>query len=261
MCSSDDVEENLTIAERLLNNAAGQGAGLAVLPENFAFMSEDDADKKNVAQPEGDSEMLAFLSGQARAHDMAIIGGTVVLLSEEPPGMRNACPVFGPGGDLLGMYDKIHLFEIDLPEESYREADMIVPGESVEPVDVAGWRVGLSICYDLRFPELYRRYSELGCQALAVPAAFTVPTGRAHWEVLLRARAIENQCYVLAAAQCGMHPGGRRTWGHSMIVDPWGEVLAACKGEEAMVVAEISMHRIDDVCRMLPALKHRRLVS
>jgi nitrilase len=259
MCSGVDRDANQERAAQLLGEAAERGAKLAVLPENFAFMGTDDAEKRAVAESQECSGVLQFLSGQAKEHSMLIVGGTVALQSDRPPGMRNASPVFAPDGQLLAVYDKMHLFDVTLPKEQYVESDLIVAGELPIIIESDPWKLGLSVCYDLRFPELFRHYSLQGCQILAVPSAFTVPTGMAHWEPLLRARAIENQCYVLAAAQSGTHPGGRKTWGHSMIIDPWGDVLATEETDEGVVMAEISMQFVRQVRQALPALSHRRM--
>lgn len=264
LCSIDEIEANLAVAAGLLEKAAAAGARLAVLPENFSYMNPDNAAKRRVAGDEVPNRVLPFLAEAAVRHDLYIVGGSVLL-----PGagdkLRNACPVYGPTGSCLAVYDKIHLFDIELPGESYRESDLIEAGTGPVSVELDHWRVGLSICYDLRFPELYRRYADEGCQLITVPSAFTVPTGEAHWEVLLRARAIENQAYVLAPAQLGTHPGGRRTWGHSLIIDPWGEIVARAEdhgrvGGE-LVMADIDLERVAQVRQKVPALNHRRLVS
>jgi len=259
MRSGDDVDENLARADEWLKQAAEQGAHLALLPENFAFMSSDDTARRAVAEPESRSRVLDFLSRRARACSMAVIGGSVALTAPDSDRMRNACPAFSYRGDLLGVYDKIHLFDVDLENEHYCESDFIASGETPVSVNVKDWNIGLTVCYDVRFPELYRRYADTGCHILSVPAAFTVPTGMAHWETLLRARAIENQAYVLAAGQWGEHPGGRKTWGHSMIIDPWGDVLTRMEEGEGVIVADLDMAFLSRVRRSLPALKHRRL--
>ncbi len=256
MCSGDDRERNLATAERLIEAAAAESAHLVVLPENFSFMGASDAARRAAAESPEQSWVLGFLCEQAERHHLHIVGGSLLLRQAGSERLRNACPVCSPDGRLLAIYDKMHLFDVDLGAEAYRESATIAAGEAPVSVDLDGWSLGLSICYDLRFPELYRRYA--GCQLLSVPAAFTVPTGRAHWEVLLRARAIENQAYVLAAAQAGTHPGGRRTWGHSMIVDPWGEVLDCLEAGEGIAVADLDMARIQHVRTAIPALKHRR---
>lgn len=258
MCSGDDVDANLARAGEWLKRAAEQGAQLALLPENFAFMSADDASKRDVAEPETQSRVLDYLSRRAREYRLAVIGGSVPLAHPDSGKIRNACPVFSHRGDLLGVYDKIHLFDVDLENEQYRESDTIVAGDTPVSVKVKGYNIGLSICYDIRFPELYRYYTDKGCHILTVPAAFTVPTGMAHWETLLRARAIENQAYVLAAAQWGEHPGGRKTWGHSMMIDPWGDVMAKQEEGEGVIVADLDMAFLRRIREALPALAHRR---
>ncbi|MDQ6971728.1 MAG: carbon-nitrogen hydrolase family protein, partial [Mariprofundaceae bacterium] len=209
MNSLDDKAANLLRAGELLAQAAGEGAKLALLPENFAYMGSGDAAKRAAAECEADSYVLAFLADKAARLNIFIIGGSVALRDEGSDKLRNHCPVFAPSGECIGGYDKIHLFDADAGGECYRESDLMSPGSSPEQVEADAWRIGLSICYDIRFPELYRHYSAAGCGILSIPAAFTASTGRAHWEVLLRARAIENQCYALAAGQTGMHPGGR----------------------------------------------------
>jgi len=260
MCSGDRLETNLESAAVLLAQAADQGAKLALLPENFAFMGKDEEAKRSVAEWSEASRALVFLSEQARRLGIYIIGGTVALLTSKKPGIRNACSLFAPDGECLATYDKIHLFDISMPGECHQESAIITAGDKPVSAQIGDWRLGLSVCYDLRFPELYRQYSQMGCTIVSVPSAFTVPTGRAHWEVLLRARAIENQCYVLAAAQSGVHPGGRMTWGHSMVVNPWGEVLAERPEGEGLAVAEISLDQLLGVRNMLPALEHRRMI-
>ncbi len=258
MNSGDALEDNLARARALLEEAADGGAALALLPENFAFMAANEMARRRVAEPAGHSRILRFLADAARELGMAVIGGGVPLsVPGDDARVRNACPVFDRTGKLLAIYDKMHLFDVDLPGERWRESASTVPGSHPVSLEVEGWRIGLSICYDLRFPELYRAMA--GAEIMTVAAAFTVPTGRAHWEVLLRARAIENQCYLLAAAQTGEHPGGRRTWGHAMILDPWGEVMAMREAGEGVLLADLSRERVRTVRASLPALKHRRL--
>jgi len=258
MNSGDSVAANLLRAGELLQQAAQQGARLALLPENFAFMGAGDAVKRAAAETEEDSLAIAFLAGESARLHISIIGGSVLLKDNGNERLRNTSIVFSAEGKRLASYDKIYLFDVDLDGETYRESDLIQPGSAPKEINAEGWQIGLSICYDIRFPELYRRYSAASCELLAIPSAFTVPTGRAHWETLLRARAIENQCYVLAAGQWGVHPGGRRTWGHSMIVDPWGEVMAMQEEGEGVIVADLSRVRLQSVRRQLPALQHRR---
>lgn len=259
LSSGDDRAANLKRTSALIAAASRQGCSLILLPENFSFMGRGDSDKLKVAEPQEKSETLRFLSEQARTHQLTIIGGTLPLMSTDAGKVRNSCPVLSPDGELIACYNKMHLFDVTLPEEQYRESDTVEAGASPECIEAAGWKIGLSVCYDLRFPELYRHYSSIGCNILTVPSAFTVPTGKAHWETLLRARAIENQSYVLAAGQCGMHPGGRKTWGHSMIVDPWGEIIAGAGDEEAVIVAALSRDHLNRIRQAIPALSHRRM--
>ncbi len=260
MSSGTDVSANLEQAERWLTAAREAGSTLAVLPENFPFMGGDDADKLAVAEAEEQSHVLAFLSDQAARLGMAIIGGSTALTSERADRIRNSCAAFDRQGKRLGLYDKMHLFDVDLGHESYRESALVQAGKAPVAIQIEDWKIGLSICYDVRFPELYRCYAGQDCNILAVVAAFTVPTGRAHWQTLLRARAIENQSYVLASTHWGEHPGGRRTWGHSMIIDPWGEVLGVLEEGEGIVTADLSIRELESVRSQLPVLKHRVLM-
>ena len=258
LSSGPDQAANLARTELWLAEAKGRGARLAVLPENFALMGVPDAEKRAAAESQAESKVLAFLSRQAARHDMAIIGGSV-LLKAEGGKLRNACPAFDATGRLVAIYDKIHLFDVDVGGELYRESAIVQPGERPVMAELGGFNTGLSICYDLRFPELYRRYASLGCDLIGVVAAFTEATGRAHWQPLLRARAIENQSYLLASAQWGRHADNRHTWGHSMIIDPWGEVLAELAEGEGVIAATLSADRLHSVRHSLPALRHRRL--
>ena len=263
MSSGDDIAANLDVVEKLLEQPAAKGLQLLVLPENFSFMHPDNDLKRQVAKRDVPETVLPFLAEQAVRHNLTIIGGSLLLLGENGK-LRNACPVFNPGGSCLGVYDKMHLFDVELSDATYNESAIVQAGSQPLSVDVCHWHIGLSICYDLRFPELYRHYAREGCQILTVPSAFAVSTGRVHWEILLRARAIENQAYILAPAQVGTHPGGRQTYGGSLIVDPWGEVIArAATIDEAtqatLIVAELEMERLDEVRRTMPALEHRRM--
>ncbi|UWZ78099.1 carbon-nitrogen hydrolase family protein [Geoalkalibacter halelectricus] len=262
LSSGDRVEANLAVVSALLDEAAAKGAKLALLPEMFAFFHPDDDRKRHFAEVLARQVVLPFLADQARRHALTLIGGSL-LLPGEGELLRNTCVVFSADGEQVALYDKIHLFDGDLPDRSYHESARIQPGSQPVVLDLEDWLVGLSICYDLRFPELYRHYAALGAQLLCIPSAFTVPTGQAHWELLLRARAVENQAYVLAAAQIGRHPGGRETFGHSMIVDPWGLVVAQATNQRAtegeVVLADIDLQRVHQVRKQLPALTHRRL--
>jgi predicted amidohydrolase len=264
MVSTPDVDSNLATARRLIAEAARDGARLVALPEYFCFMGRDDRDKLAIAEAPGDGPIQQALCDAAREHALWIIGGTLPIRAGDPDHVLNASCVAAPDGRIAARYDKMHLFRYDNGREHYDEARVLCPGSEPVAFDADGVRVGLSVCYDLRFPELYRRLTfgsgQRPCDLLAVPAAFTYTTGRAHWELLLRARAVENQCYVIAPAQGGVHETGRRTWGHSMIVDPWGEVLQVLPEGEGVVMAELDPARIASVRTQLPALEHRRCI-
>ncbi|HEX8789298.1 MAG TPA: carbon-nitrogen hydrolase family protein [Telluria sp.] len=257
MVSSPVVEENLETAARLLADAARRGAQLVTMPEYWPIMGMSDSDKVGHAEQPGHGPIQDFMAAQAREHGIWLIGGTLPLVSGDAGKVLNTTLVYDPQGRPVGRYDKIHLFGFNKGSESYDEARTIVPGETVGAFEAPFGRVGLSICYDLRFPELFRAMGE--CALIVVPAAFTHTTGLAHWEVLLRARAIENQCYVLASAQGGTHRNGRRTFGHSMLIDPWGQVKAVLEEGEGVVSGEIDPGFLAEVRQNLPALKHRKL--
>ncbi len=259
MNSRDDVAANLAAAERLLAQAAGEGATLAVLPENFAFMGAHEKDKLAHAEDEGRGPIQGFLARSAQQLKLWIVGGTIPL--KAPDGRVFAASlVFDASGQRVARYDKIHLFDVTVGEEKYRESNSIAPGiVDTVIVDTPLGKLGLSVCYDLRFPELFRALGAKGAEILCVPSAFTARTGAAHWEVLLRARAVENLCHVLAPNQCGEHPGGRRTHGHSMIVDAWGAVQAQRVEGEGVVLAEIQREARGDLRKTFPVLEHRRL--
>jgi nitrilase len=260
MTSGPDVGANLAQARTLLEEAAALGAQMAALPENFSFMGLQDADKRAVAEKDGSGPVQDFLGATARRLGLWIIGGTVPLLSGTDGRVAAASLVYDAEGRRAGRYDKIHLFDVDLPEkaERYRESANVAPGARAVLVDTPLGRLGLSVCYDVRFPELYRHLSAQGAQLLAIPSAFTAPTGRAHWETLLRARAIENLCYVIAPAQSGFHPSGRETYGDSMIVDYWGRILARVPRGRGCAVASVDPARQAQVRRSFPALVHRK---
>ncbi|MDE2149865.1 MAG: carbon-nitrogen hydrolase family protein [Gammaproteobacteria bacterium] len=260
MQSGASVAANLERATMLLAQARRDGARLAVLPENFALMGAHERDKLAAAETDGDGPIQRFLAASARELGLWIVAGTVPLAAGANH-VYGACLVYDDAGRRAARYDKIHLFDVQTPDgRVYRESASLAAG-TPQAVCVDGplGRLGLSVCYDLRFPELYRRLAAGGAQVLCVPSAFTVPTGRAHWLALLSARAIENQCYVLAAAQCGQHPGGRLTYGHSLILDPWGEVLAQLAGDEGVACARLDLQRLREVRADFPALAHRRL--
>ncbi|WEF30762.1 carbon-nitrogen hydrolase family protein [Pseudoduganella chitinolytica] len=257
MVSTPVVEDNLATAARLVAEAAATGARLVLLPEYWPIMGRSDSDKVGKAEPLGSGVIQAAMAAMAREHGIWLLGGTLPLASEDPEKVINTTLVYDPEGRHVGRYDKIHLFGFTKGTESYNESRTIVPGRSVGTVETAVGKVGMSVCYDLRFPELFRAMGPVNL--IVVPAAFTYTTGRAHWEILLRARAIENQCYVLAAAQGGEHVNGRRTWGHSMLVDPWGEVKAVLAEGEGVIHGELDLSYLDGVRESLPALKHRTM--
>ena len=265
MVSSADVASNLARARSLLAEAAAQGAQLAALPEYFCLMGFKDTDKLAIAEAPGDMNAASapiqrMLADAARELGLWIIGGTLPLKTASPERVRNACCVFAPDGTQAARYDKIHLFRYDNGREAYDEGRVLEAGDSPVGLEAGpdrNLRVTLSVCYDLRFPELYRSLPP--ADLLSVPAAFTYTTGEKHWELLLRARAVENQAYVIAPAQGGLHENGRRTWGHTMIVDPWGEVLAQLPEGEGVVSAVIDPARLSQVRQQLPALRHRVL--
>lgn len=256
MVSGVDVASNLKRAAGLIGQAVAEGAELVLLPEYWPLLGHNDFDKLAIAEMFRDGPLQAFMSVQAASHGIYLIGGTIPLATPDGDKVFNTCLVYGPSGELLTRYDKVHLFSFTKGAETYDEAQSIIAGETVGYVDLPLGRVGLSVCYDLRFPEFYRAMGE--CALIVVPAAFTYTTGRAHWELLLRARAVENQCYVLAAGQGGRHENGRSTWGHSMVIDPWGDVLAVLPEGEGVIAAEFDTERLAQVRASLPALKHRK---
>lgn len=263
MTSGPEVEANLASARALLEEAASRGARLAVLPENFAFLGLRDADKRAVAEADGAGPVQQFLAESSRRLELWLVGGTIPLKSGADGRVAAASLVYDADGARVARYDKIHLFDVDIPgrAETYRESANVAPGTRAVVLDTPAGRLGLSVCYDVRFPELYRQLSGAGAQLLSVPSAFTAPTGRAHWETLLRARAIENLCYVIAPAQSGIHPSGRETYGDSMIVDYWGRVLNRVPRGRGCAVAEVDLVSQSAVRDSFPALKHRTLTG
>jgi predicted amidohydrolase len=260
MNSVDDVAANLAAASKWVSQAADQGAALVALPENFAFLRREGMPIPCAQSLDG--EIVGALREWASHHRIWIVGGSFHEAVPDDGRVRNTCVAIAPGGDVAAVYRKIHLFDVDLRAQggqAYRESERVVPGEELASFDTPFGVVGLSICYDVRFPELYRGLAARGARFLCVPAAFARETGRDHWEVLLRARAIENQCFVLAPAQCGEHPGGRTTYGRSLIVDPWGLVLARAADRPGPVLADCFLEEQDRIRAALPALQHRRL--
>jgi len=263
MNSGSDVGANLELADRLLGEAAEDDCKLAVLPENFALMPERGKDKAKHAEKLGDGPIQAFLADAAARHGIWIIAGSMPLVSPEIAAERvyGACPVYNADGDIQAVYRKIHLFDVDLvdKQESYRESNSMFPGDDLVTVDTPAGRVGLTICYDVRFPELFRQLVDAGSTLFTVPAAFTVTTGEAHWHTLLRARAIENLAYVIAPGQYGLHPDDRSTFGHSLICDPWGRILAEQAEGNCVVAADIDPELPARLRSEFPALSNRRL--
>ncbi|MFO1309758.1 MAG: carbon-nitrogen hydrolase family protein [Burkholderiales bacterium] len=256
MVSGGDVSANLAQAGALAAEAARAGASLVLLPEYFGILGARATDKVRLAERDGDGPQQAFLARTARELGIVLIGGSVPVATADPSRVRSACLAYGPAGERLARYDKIHLFRFAQGDEAYDETRTIERGGEVVAFDAPMGRVGLSICYDLRFPELYRALGD--CALVCVPSAFTWTTGNAHWHLLLRARAVENQTYVLAAAQGGVHGNGRRTYGHSMLVDPWGEIVAErAEGGPGVVVGRCDPARTAEVRAKLPAHAHR----
>jgi predicted amidohydrolase len=258
LTSTDDVRRNLERCEALTREAAERGAALVVLPENFAFLGAE-GDKVKVAEPL-DGPSLGRLSALARELGIHLCAGGFHERAEAPGKVHNTAVLFGPAGQRLAVYRKIHLFDVDLPgRQRFRESDDVVPGAEPVVAETALCRIGLSICYDLRFPELYRTLASQGAELLLVPSAFTLYTGKDHWHALLRARAIENQCYVLAPAQFGQHNEKRWTYGKSLLADPWGVLVAQASDGEGVAVGEVDLDLVARIRRDLPALSHRRL--
>lgn len=264
MVSTAQVATNLVVADRLVREAAAQGAELVVLPENFGLLGHNESDKVRVAEPAGGGPMQEMLATLAASAGVWVVGGTVPLQSDEPDRVTNSCLVYSPQGRMVCRYDKIHLFVLDNESGRFDESRTVAPGHSPAWFDLPAsdghvWRVGLSVCYDLRFPELYRALAVAGAYLLLVPSAFTHGTGEKHWDVLLRARAIENLAWVGAPAQGGIHENGRRTWGHSLVVDPWGEVVARLPVGEGVIVVQMDAGQTRRRRAELPALGHRVL--
>ena len=262
MCSRQDRVENLARAQALLEDAAQQGAQLIALPENFSFMDRE-GNKLQVVEDLDDGPTVRMLRDFAAAHSVVVVGGSVPLRADNDAKVTNTCLVFDTDGTLAARYDKMHLFDISLnAEHVYKESRYIEAGTEVVTFEAFGHTMGLSICYDVRFPELYRQLMLRGSKVLFVPAAFTVPTGKDHWAALLRARAIENQCYVVAPAQYGRHNEHRETYGRTMIIDPWGQILAQAPDRDGIIITtDLDLDYLDDIRQRLPCLEHLRLVE
>jgi nitrilase len=261
MASGPNVAANLNEAGRLISKAVDAGAELVVLPENFAFMGMQEQDKIGISEVEGKGTIQDFIAAQADKHRVWVVAGTIPLQTQDPQRVAAACLLFNDHGEQLARYDKVHLFDVKLEEseETYHESATTEAGKKVSVVDTPFGRLGLSVCYDLRFPELFRRMALDGVEIIAIPSAFTAVTGRAHWEILLRARAIENLSYVVASAQGGFHVNGRETYGHSMIIDPWGQVLDCLPSGSGFVIADMDPQQLENTRRNFPVLQHRKL--
>lgn len=261
MASGPNVGSNLTEAARLMTQAAEAGAGLVVLPENFAIMGLNESDKLKVKEQAGSGQIQDFLAEQASKLGIWIVGGTIPITSNDEKRVWAACQLYNDKGEVVTRYDKVHLFDVTLEEsdETYNESETIEPGSNLAVVDTPFGKLGLAICYDLRFPELFRSMADEGVELFAIPSAFTAITGKAHWETLLRARAIENLSYVIASAQGGYHVSGRETYGHSMIVDPWGMILDELPRGSGFVIADLDLQKVQNTRRSFPVLEHRKM--
>jgi nitrilase len=261
MASGPNVGANLIEAARLISLCVDAGAGLVVLPENFAQMGFSEQDKLKIKETPGQGQIQDFLAEQSKKHGVWIVGGTVPLAAQDENKIRAACLLYNDKGECVARYDKIHLFDVDIlaTQESYVESETIEPGDEVVVVDTPFGKLGLAVCYDLRFPEMFRRMLDQDVEIFAVPAAFTAITGKAHWETIVRARAIENLCYVIAAAQGGYHISGRETHGDSMVVDPWGNIIDRLPRGSGYVIAKIDKERLEKTRAHFPALSHRRM--
>lgn len=260
MASGPSVNSNLLEAEKLISEAVKTGAKLVALPENFAMMGNKEKDKLAVKETDGTGPIQNFLATAAKKYSVWVVGGTIPIAGDNENKVRAACLVYNDLGERVARYDKLHLFDVMVPEseEVYRESDSIEQGEQIQVIDSPFGKLGLAVCYDLRFPEFFRAMQEKSMDILIIPSAFTAKTGSAHWEVLLRARAIENLCYVIAPNQGGFHLNGRKTYGHSMIIDPWGVILDCYKMGAGFVSAEIDLDRLGKVRNAFPVLNHRR---
>jgi predicted amidohydrolase len=262
MASSPNVGSNLLEAEKLIAEAAKAGAKLVALPENFALMGEHELDKIRIKEVDGQGPIQNFLSETAAKYGVWIVGGTMPIAGDAEHKVRAACLIYNDRGERVARYDKMHLFDVSVPgtNEVYRESDSIEAGPRPLVFDTPFGRIGVAVCYDLRFPEFFREMARMGMEILVIPSAFTAETGAAHWELLLRARAVENLCYIIAPNQGGFHINGRKTFGHSMIVDPWGVVLDCHKTGGGFIVADIDLERLEKVRTAFPVLQHRRFL-
>ena len=261
MTSTRDVQQNLAEAQRLIRSAAEQGAELVVLPENFSFLGSTDAERVAAVEPFGDGPAQRFLAEAAERHGIWLVGGTIPIRDSGGERASSRSLLLAPDGRVVAHYDKIHLFDVDIPgraSERYAESATTLAGQRVVAAATPIGRIGLTVCYDVRFPMLFHRLSVLGADVLVVPAAFTVPTGQVHWQPLLQARAIESLVYVVAAGQWGEHAGGRKTYGHSMIIGPWGEILGELGAGSGVLCVDLDMIRLAQLRESFPVVRHRR---
>ncbi|MCH9697957.1 MAG: carbon-nitrogen hydrolase family protein [Gammaproteobacteria bacterium] len=263
MTSGATVEANLAEADRLISDAARSGSQLVVLPENFALMGMDEYAKLSHMEDNSQGPIHHFLAEVSRRNSIWIVAGTMPMASSYATKIRAACLIYNDRGEQIARYDKMHLFDVDVPDsdEQYCESDTIDAGQDLLILDSPVGKLGVAVCYDLRFPEMFRIMLEAGMEVLALPAAFTAATGAAHWEILLRARAIENLCYVIASNQGGVHENGRKTYGHSMIIDPWGKLLNSIATGPGIISADIDLNHLHSVRHSFPAIKNRRFIQ
>lgn len=256
MCSSYDVDDNLLVAKSLIAKATANGAKLVVLPEMFAIMGMDQQAKIQVKESFGSGKIQDFLSHMAREYDIWLVGGTIPLACDEPNKVRAACLIYDESGEVVARYDKIHMFDVSVSAtEGYQESATIQAGEDGIVVDTPLGKLGVAVCFDIRFPDMFTQMASLGAEIIAIPSAFTVPTGEAHWELLVRARAIDSFCYIVGACQGGTHPNGRNTWGHSMIVNPWGQIIAEQKENVPGVIeAQVDLVELHRIRKAIPIL-------
>ncbi len=261
MVSSDNLEQNLQAASGLIAEAANQQAEFVLLPEYFPIISDDDQDKVKIREKFNEGPIQAFLAEQAQRHGIWIMGGTLPLETIDPNRVYNTCLLYNPQGTVTARYDKVHLFDVNVDgsgNESYNESSSIAPGDSIVTATTPFATIGMTVCYDLRFPELYRQLIDKGSDLITVPSAFTYTTGKRHWETLLKARAVENLCFVMAANQGGKNTGKRTTWGHSMIISPWGDILASISDGSGVAVADLDFQEQATLRKAFPALEHRK---
>jgi nitrilase len=261
MASGSNIDANLLEVEKQVSAAVAAGAELVVLPENFAFLGKVESELCSLREKEGEGPLQQFLSQLAQRHSVWVVGGTVPLAASDPNKIYAASLIFNAAGEQVGRYDKIHLFDVHLPDtdETYEESKTMEAGSEVVVIDSPFGRLGVAVCYDLRFPEMFRKMVDMGVELICLPAAFTAITGKAHWEPLVRARAIENLAYVVASAQGGFHVSGRETHGHSMIVNQWGTILDQLPQGGGFVIAELDLEHLASTRRTFPALKHRHI--